>query len=129
MNDFDKSIENIKTQYAKILSKNEVLEKENEHLKSEHYKDDALAAMNESLNMWAKRSRHYGLDDNTYNELMDKWKKHLKTNHKKELNWDKMCLQKQPCTPSYHIRIDEFAECTCYSVVCNKCKKSETVYY
>lgn len=124
----DNAIETIQREYNRLLERNKFLHEENAHLRSEHYKDDELAAMKEATMKLNWRISHYGLTENEWKEMTDWRDEHLKEEHSCELEADKKGLYKMSQKPSCHIEIREFAECTCYSIVCSKCKKSHDVY-
>lgn len=128
MTKIDEAIETIQKECERLAECNKSLKDENDRLKSEHYKDSELSAMKKSEKKLSYRLRHYGLDEKDWAELDAWWKEHLKEDHRCELETDKKYVTKASLVPSHHIEIHEFAECICYSVVCEKCKKSHSVY-
>lgn len=125
----DKEIESIQNHYNRLVERNRFLQNENDHLRSEQYKDDELAAMKETAMKLNYRIRHYGLDEKDWKEMSKWWDEHLNTDHLIELEADKKGNHKMGKTPNYLIEIREFAECTCYSIVCEKCKKNHNIYW
>lgn len=127
--DIENVLEPIKNEFIDLISENSRLREENKELQSEHYKDEEIKRLDELLSESRTRSRHYGLAEKDYNKLMTWWDNHLNSTHAREVNEDKKGMYKMSRKPSYHIEINEFAECTCYFIKCNGCGKSENVYY
>lgn len=118
-----------KKEYNRLIECNRFLQDENDHLRSENYKDDELTAMKETIMKLNYRIRHYGLDEKDWKEMTDWWDKHLKVDHSRELEADKKGMYKMSQKPNYLIEIRDFPECICYSMICEKCKKNHNVYW
>lgn len=118
-------IEELDGNFDRLYSENNRLREENKVLKDENYKDNELAKLNEENEKLARRINHYGMYDDDWDNLMAAWDKHVKE-HVTSKDTGKM--RKAPLA-SYKIEVEEFPECTCYSIVCNKCGKKKTIYY
>ena len=121
LDDFDSNIEKVKESYHKIQLINDHLRKENENLKTEHYKDKELYDLKRKNDILSTRCSHFGMNESDYTELISWWNNHIKDKH--IITTDEISA-----IPSYNFEFTDNAVCTCYSIKCDKCGEYHNIF-